>query len=127
MILTPMMRFLVSCSGWLALYMIIGLACWRATSLIVEEDGPWDILANLRHLIGVRYDEWSESYGLNVVASALTCVWCASIWVGFILSLCMRAGFVLFMSSNPVSLILSIFDTLVVSAVAILADSLINK
>lgn len=67
-------------------FVLMGLATWRLASLAVKEDGPWDLLCRLRHLIGVRYDEHSRAYGLNVVASGLTCVWCASVWVGGLLT-----------------------------------------
>ena len=66
---------------------ILMLATWRMTSLVVKEDGPWNLLARLRHLIGVRFDEQSAPYGLNVLAEGLTCVWCTSVWVGVALSL----------------------------------------
>ena len=58
-----------------------GLVCWRITSLLVSEDGPWDVFAKLRARIGVYYDARSVAQGRNVIAKALTCVWCTSIWV----------------------------------------------
>lgn len=62
-------------------WILLGLATWRLTSLLVNEEGPWDMLARIRHWLGVRYDQQSNAYGLNMVARALTCVWCASMWV----------------------------------------------
>lgn len=64
---------------WVALLV---LATWRISSLFVKEDGPGDILAKFRHLIGVYYDEFSVAQGRNIVAKAFTCVWCFSFWVG---------------------------------------------
>lgn len=100
------------------LYLIGGIATWRLTSLVVREDGPRDIIARLRRWIGVRYNHRSEPYGLNVVAQAILCFWCASIWVGLGLSLIYRCcvhGF------SP-GLLLSIFDSLVLSGIAIQID-----
>jgi hypothetical protein len=68
-------------------FVVLGLATWRLTSLVVKEDGPWNLLARLRHLIGVRFDAASQPYGLNIVAEALTCMWCSSVWVGVAFSL----------------------------------------
>lgn len=62
--------------------LILGLATWRLTSLIVSEAGPWDLMAKFRHRIGIRYDDLSQPYGTNVIASAMTCVWCFSVWIG---------------------------------------------
>lgn len=68
-------------------FLILMLATWRLTSLIVKEDGPWNMLARMRSLIGVRFNERSQPYGINIIAEAATCLWCASIWVGVAFSL----------------------------------------
>ena len=67
-------------------YLILALATWRLSSLLVNEDGPWDLLAKLRKLIGIYYDERSEPQGKNVVAQAMICVWCISVWVGLFMT-----------------------------------------
>ena len=64
---------------------ILALTTWRITSLLVYEDGPKDIFARFRYLIGVRYDDRSEAYGDNQFAKAFTCLWCLSPYVGAIL------------------------------------------
>jgi hypothetical protein len=96
---------------------VIGLATWRLTSLIVNEDGPFELLSKLRHALGVRYDEHSEVYGTNVIANALTCVWCASLWVAVFWA-------VLFLSYPKISLIIALPFAL--SAIAIMIERLIN-
>ena len=63
-------------------YLILALATWRISSMLTDELGPWDLLIKFRHLIGVRFDEHSETYGTNVIAEAFTCVWCMSFWIG---------------------------------------------
>lgn len=67
-------------------YLILALATWRISSLLVNEDGPADIFVHLRALAGVRYDgETFQQSASNVVAEAFTCIWCTSVWVGLIL------------------------------------------
>jgi len=68
-------------------YLILALATWRITSLLVNEYGPFNLLERLRYRLGVRYDEDLHRIGTNIVAEAFTCVWCLSVWVGLILSI----------------------------------------
>lgn len=60
------------------------LAVWRVSSLLVKEDGPGDIFIKLRSKSGIYYDEYSRLQTPNVLAGILSCVWCCSVWVGFI-------------------------------------------
>jgi hypothetical protein len=53
--------------AWLAVGV---LATWRVTHLIVEEDGPWDIVARLRRRAGA-----------GVLGQLMDCFYCASLWV----------------------------------------------
>lgn len=68
-------------------FIILGLATWRLSSLLVDEDGPFDIFARLRALLGVRYNKSNDAYSFNQVGTALTCVWCTSIWVAIMLTI----------------------------------------
>ena len=63
-------------------FLLLALATWRLSSLLVQEDNPWDFLARFRRWLGVRYDEHSVFYGLNTLAALFACIWCASVWVG---------------------------------------------
>ena len=64
-------------------YLILALATWRVTSLLVSEDGPWFMFVKLRVWMGVRYDsETLQPIADNVIASAFLCLWCLSFWVG---------------------------------------------
>jgi hypothetical protein len=65
-------------------FLIVALAVWRVTSLLVNEDGPFDIFEKVRFFVGVRWDEHSEKYGKNVLGEAFTCVWCLSVWTSAI-------------------------------------------
>lgn len=62
-------------------YLILALATWRISSLLVTEAGPMDIFERMRHQLGVRYDNNSEKYGTNALSEMLICVWCTSVWV----------------------------------------------
>lgn len=68
-------------------FLILTLATWRISSLLVNELGPANIFETIRHRIGVRYSESGIRYGENVVAEAFVCAWCLSVWVGLILGL----------------------------------------
>ncbi len=72
-------------------YLILALATWRITSLLVNEYGPFNLLERMRYWLGVRYDEDLRRIGTNVVAEAFTCVWCLSVWVGLVLSVALYA------------------------------------
>ena len=69
----------------ITLLILIG-ATYRLTSLFLAqsdaEPGPYGILNEFRHFVGVRYNEHSNAYGLNEFAQMLTCVYCLSFWVG---------------------------------------------
>ncbi len=45
--------------------LILMLATWRISSLLVDENGPFDIFAELRYRVGVRFDKQSKPYGTN--------------------------------------------------------------
>lgn len=64
---------------------VLILATWRLASLLSREDGPWALLATLRHSLGVRHDERGVPYGTNTVAEGVLCLWCCSMWIGLLL------------------------------------------
>lgn len=76
---------------------ILGLASWRLSSLIANEDGPSDVLEKIRHTLGVRYDEYSMRHVervvdirlignlLQTIGSGAICIWCNSVWTATIL------------------------------------------
>lgn len=67
--------------------LLLTLATWRMTHLLVYEDGPWHLVARLRYALGVRYDAHSHAYADTMFGKLLLCVWCASLWVGVALTL----------------------------------------
>lgn len=58
-------------------FVLLSLAVWRLTALLVYDEGPRGVFVRLREL--------SDAYG-----GPLTCFWCASVWVGFLASLLFR-------------------------------------
>jgi hypothetical protein len=68
-------------------YILLALATWRISSLLVNEDGPWSVFARLRALAGVRYDDEFQPVAGNVVAGAFICLWCMSVWVGLLVTI----------------------------------------
>lgn len=51
-------------------FFILALAVWRLSSLLVNEDGPNEIFADLRARI--------KGY-----TGLMECIWCLSVWIGF--------------------------------------------
>lgn len=64
-------------------YAFYSLAVWRLTVLLVYDT----ITAPLRDAIGVKYDAFSNPYGSNIVAEALTCHRCTSVWAAMAITL----------------------------------------
>lgn len=83
---------------WLVL-LLLALATWRLSSLLVSEDGPWRMFRRIRRW--ARAGEWSQK-GMDgnrlcpaevqeVMMNAgrpegffsglLSCIWCTSVWV----------------------------------------------
>lgn len=67
-------------------FILLSLATWRISNLLIHEDGPLDVFARLRFLVGVKYDEKSNTYGTNFVSILFSCIYCMSIWVGIIVT-----------------------------------------
>ena len=83
---------------------VLALATWRLSSLLVEEDGPFNIFRSLRARVGAG--EFSQ-HGMDAtkltaqelekvmmragrpesfLAGLLSCIWCTSVWVGVALA-----------------------------------------
>ena len=98
-------------------FVLLVLATWRITSMVVREDGPFSAFARLRKLIGVRYDAHSVAYGTNTLAEGILCVWCASVWFSF---------FAAFLNENSSSVFEFLISWLAISTAVIALDELIN-
>ena len=69
-------------------FVVLALAVFRVSLLLVEERGPYDIFGKLRARLGIKYDQNSFPYvtyrnGLRMELGELfLCIWCLSVWVG---------------------------------------------
>lgn len=59
------------------------LACWRFTTLLYYEQGPWDCFDRLRYKVGAYLPEEQRGF----LAKQLSCFWCISLWVGLFVTL----------------------------------------
>lgn len=64
---------------------VLALATWRLTHLVVSEGGPFAIFEHLRRLAGA--EEPGELVGLALLFS---CVWCFSVWAAALLYIIWR-------------------------------------
>lgn len=60
---------------------LVALATWRVTHMLVDEDGPWQVFVHMRKLMGWLYDPdgnvvWADP------TNPFSCVWCLSMYVG---------------------------------------------
>lgn len=63
---------------------IFGLATWRVASLLTKEAGPFRIFVKIREWAGIKHDADDKVWVIpgNSFAQLLSCVWCASLWIG---------------------------------------------
>jgi len=63
--------------------LLLVLATWRLSSLLVFEDGPFEVFARLRRRVGIIQDPVDPDTRMaqGFFAELLSCVWCASFWV----------------------------------------------
>ena len=100
--------------------LIYGMAVWRISSLFVREDGPALIFRRIREKAGITHDASGEVAIIpdTLRAGVLSCVWCASIWVSFFLT-------IFWLASPEWSLKFAVIFAF--SSVAILIDVLIGR
>lgn len=62
---------------------VAALAVWRASVLLVDEEGPFRIPARLRARLGiVRYPDKTMTVPGTFLAGVFSCIWCLSLWLG---------------------------------------------
>lgn len=66
-------------------FIILCLATWRISSLLVAETGPFDVFLKLREAVGITHDEDKKVAVIpeRFLPQLLSCMWCTSVWVGF--------------------------------------------
>lgn len=84
-------------------FLLIGLATWRLSYMLVGEDGPWRVFRRLREATGITHDEYGHILMVpeRTLPELLSCVWCTSVWVagGFTLAWYLIPGPVLALST----------------------------
>jgi hypothetical protein len=66
--------------------LLYALAVWRISSILVHEAAPYELASKLRRAVGVRHDERGNVYAHSEFGKLFTCVWCMSVWVGWLLA-----------------------------------------
>lgn len=88
-------------------FILIALATWRISNMLVDENGLFNVFLKIRDLIGIKYYYYDtnmgqhvylefdevvksrfelENYNVeykNTFSELFSCVYCMSIWVGF--------------------------------------------
>jgi hypothetical protein len=70
---------------WLP-YVVVALAVWRVSNMVLFETGPWFVFTRLRSWLGVHHDEDGIPEAWPV-GSVLECLWCFSVWVALVLAI----------------------------------------
>lgn len=67
-----------------------GVATWRATHMLLTENGPFRIFRKLRERSGVVYAADDDTQIVSFKYEITTCPWCLSVWVGLAATLLLR-------------------------------------
>lgn len=73
-------------------FLILSLAVWRISSLLVKEAGPWRVFVWLRERAGITHDaDWNPWIIPDrfFAAQLLGCIWCTSLWAGVVGCICL--------------------------------------
>jgi len=66
---------------------ILALITWRIAHMLVHERAPFAMLTRFRRAVGVAYDANSNVYARRELGELFLCVWCLSVWVGWLIAL----------------------------------------
>lgn len=67
-------------------YLLVGLATWRLSHLLMLEVGPWHLLTGIRALTGVRHNRDGTVLAVPD-GNIFECIYCLSMWVGLVFTL----------------------------------------
>lgn len=82
-------------------FFVLVLATWRLSSLLADENGPYNVFDKLRRLAGVDFvgttstaDYADNNVGISEngsgvtgeLATGLICKWCNSVWIGIFIT-----------------------------------------
>lgn len=99
-------------------FLTFSLAVWRLSSLLVNEEGPFNLFVGIRKLAKIEHDADNIPilYPSNELAQMLSCLWCTSIWVAL--------AYLLFWLAFPVPAVYLSY-ILGMSAIAVLIDKMV--
>jgi hypothetical protein len=65
-------------------FIVLALATWRISSMLVDEPGPFRIFIRIRSMVGITHDmdDFVAQVPDTFMAGVLSCVLCCSVWVG---------------------------------------------
>lgn len=58
------------------------VATWRVCHMLLWENGPFRMFRRIRERSGMVYAEDDDTVLVSFKHELLTCIWCASMWVG---------------------------------------------
>lgn len=65
-------------------FLIGAIATWRITEILLDEDAPFELASHLRTQVRARA---SHHILFKEMSKAFNCVWCLSVWVGWIVAI----------------------------------------
>lgn len=65
-------------------FLIGAIATWRITEILLDESAPFDLADKLRREVALRSGKHPV---FNEMNKAFRCVWCLSVWVGWIVAI----------------------------------------
>lgn len=83
---------------------LLSFASWRLSNLLVNEAGPRNVFVKLRKITGIYYDEQSKRQSRTFVGDIFNCIWCMSVWVGFVMCVISQVGGVRKWFVNPLGI-----------------------
>lgn len=67
-------------------FVLLALATWRISNMLVKEDGPSHVFERLRYRLGIRRDQDNPDVTYakdpdSFFATLFLCPWCLSVWI----------------------------------------------
>lgn len=94
---------------------LLGLACWRLSSLFYQEEGPFGMFTKIREKIGIQHDVNGVPciYPDKFWCKLFSCMWCLSVWfagmltVGYIFLPTITIYFALWLSLSTITIMVN--------------------
>ena len=67
--------------------LVLALATWRISNLLMFEDGPFRAVARLRDLLGVKEAYDPSKIWTGFISELFSCMHCFSVWTGISVAL----------------------------------------